>query len=318
MKIVVVGPGAMGCLFGGFLAKSGQDVTILDKNPDRANRIKKQGIEIEGVSGEHKIEINAISDTKGLADPDLIIISVKSYDTETAINSVKDIIGANTLILTLQNGIGNVETIAEVVGQEKIVAGITSQGATLLGDGHIRHAGKAETVIGHWQATGKKTKKWQIPRHRILEIAKILRQAGFETKLSDNINNLLWSKLIINVGINALTAVTHLKNGMLLEYETTRNLMRQAVLEATKVAKRKRFSLIYSDPIKKVESVAKATAGNISSMLQDILKKKRTEIDYINGAIAREGEDLNIPTPVNAVLTDLVKAIESSYTNQIN
>lgn len=315
MKIVVVGPGAMGCLFGGFLAKSGQDVTMLDRNPDRANRIKKQGIKIEGVSGEHKIDANVVSDAKGISSPDLIIICVKSYDTESAVNSVKDIIGDNTLVLTLQNGIGNVEIIAEAIGQEKVIGGTTSQGATLLGEGHIRHAGKADTVIGLWQS-GKKTKKWQIPRHRISDIAKIFRQAGFETKISDNINNLLWSKLIINVGINALTAITHLKNGVLLEYEPTRNLMRQAVLEAAKVAKRKRISLIYSDPIKKVESVAKATGGNISSMLQDVLKKKRTEIDYINGAISREGENLEIVTPVNLILTNLVKTIESSYPDQ--
>jgi len=319
MKIVVVGPGALGCLVGGFLSKSGEEVWFLDKHPERANKLNNDGIKIEGISGEYNIKVKATCDPKEIGVSDLVIICVKSYDTEQATKNAKALVSDNTLILTLQNGLGNVEVIGEIIGQEKVIGGTTSHGSTSLGDGHIRHAGKGETIIGRWYQppTRKGVRKWQIPRRRLEEVASALRKTNFETKISDNIKEIIWSKLIINVGINALTSITRLKNGAILEYEWTRNIMRQAVLEATKIAKRRRISLIYSDPVKKVESVCSSTADNLSSMLQDILRKKRTEIEYINGAIVSEGDNLEIPTPVNSILTDLVKAIESSCSKQV-
>lgn len=319
MKIAVVGPGALGCLIGGFLTKAGEDVWFLDKNPQRAKKLNDDGIKIGGISGEHNIKVKATCEPREVGVSDLVIICVKSYDTEQATKNAKPLVSDNTLVLTLQNGLGNIEVIGEIVGQEKVIGGVTSHGSTSLSDGHIRHAGKGETIIGRWyQPPARKgARKWQIPRRRLGEVASILKKANFETKVSDNIKEMIWSKLIINVGINALTAVTHLKNGNLLGYEWTKTVMRQAVLEATKIAKRRRISLIYSDPIKKVESVCSSTTDNLSSMLQDILRMKRTEIDYMNGAIVREGENLEISTPVNSVLTDLVKTIEASYDKQI-
>jgi 2-dehydropantoate 2-reductase len=144
-------------------------------------------------------------------------------------------------------------------------------------------------------------------------IREIFNRAGMETRISRDIKGLIWSKLIINDGINALTAITRLANGKLIEFEGTRKILREAVSEATKVAKRKRIKLIYDDPLAKVEAVCEATATNISSMLQDVLKKKRTEIDFINGVIVRQGQELGIATPVNSVLLNLVKTIEASY-----
>jgi 2-dehydropantoate 2-reductase len=123
----------------------------------------------------------------------------------------------------------------------------------------------------------------------------------------------LWSKLIINVGINALSALTRLHNGRLIEFEGTRRILRDAVTEAVKIAKRKRIKLIYEDPLAKVEAVCEATSGNVSSMLQDVLRRKRTEIDFINGVIVRLGQELGIPVPVNSLLVNLVKTIEDSY-----
>ncbi len=319
MKIVIVGPGATGCLFAGYLAKSGQDVWLLDKpGLKRTEKIADEGIKIEGISGNHKIKVNITSKLEDIKKPELVMICVKSYDTEAAIKHIKPVLGDTTYVLTLQNGLGNIETIAEVVGENNIIGGVTSHGVTLLGDGHVKHAGKGETVIGRWQPSGKKsTKQWKIPRRTLEDIADIFKDAGFPAKVSDKLRDIVWSKLIINVGINALTAVTRLNNGCLTEFESSRQILKQAVLEASKVARRKKISLDYSDPVKKTESVCTATAANISSMLQDILKKKKTEIDYINGAIVREGEDLGIPAPVNSILTDLVKTIESSYDKQV-
>ena len=308
----------MGCLFGGFLAKSGQEVWILDRHRQRAEKINKNGIIIEGISGSHKVKVNATTSAADIKNPDLAIICVKSYSTEAAVKHIKPALGESSYVLTLQNGVGNVESIGEIVGEGNVIGGVTSHGATLLGDGHVRHAGRGETVIGRWQSSGKKqSRQWKIPRRALQDIADTFKGAGFPTKVSDKIRDLVWSKLIINVGINALTAVTRLNNGRLTEYQGTRQVLKQAVLEASKVARRKKISLNYSDPVKKVEGVCFATAGNISSMLQDVLKRRKTEIDYINGAIVREGEDLGISTPVNSVLMDLVKTIEAGYDKQI-
>jgi len=144
-------------------------------------------------------------------------------------------------------------------------------------------------------------------------IRELFNKASLETRVSRDIKGLLWSKLIINAGINALTAITRLNNGRLVELEGTRKILREAVGEATRIAKRKRIKLIYDDPLAKVEAVAEATSANVSSMLQDVLKKKRTEIDFINGVIVRQAQELGIATPVNSLLVDLVKTIEASY-----
>ncbi len=307
MKILIIGPGAMGCLFAGFLSKT-QQVLLLDKNPARAKFINENGIRIEGISGEWQAKVNATADSSSIKEVDLILVCVKSYNTKEAISRAKSLIGDNTLVLTLQNGLGNIEVIGEVAGQERVIGGVSNQGATLLADGHIRHAGRGETVIG--RIDGK------IPV-QLREIREAFNKVGLETRISRDIKGLIWSKLIINVGINALTAVTKLNNGRLVEFEGTARVLRDAVTEAVKVAKKKRIKLIYDDPLAKVEAVCEATATNVSSMLQDVLKQKKTEIDFINGVVVRQGQSLGIPTPVNSVLVDLVKTIESSYNLQV-
>jgi len=138
-----------------------------------------------------------------------------------------------------------------------------------------------------------------------------------ETKMSRDIKSLIWSKLIINVGINALTAITRLPNGKLTQYEGTKRILRDAVTEAVRIVKRKRIKLTFDDPLAKVETVCESTANNYSSMLQDVLRKKRTEIDFINGVIVRLGQEMGINVPTNKLLLDLVKTIESSYTHAV-
>lgn len=305
MKIVVVGPGAIGCLLTAFLSKSKEEVWLLDKNKERANKIQQQAIFIEGVSGNWRAPVKATADVKEIGNADLIIICVKSYNTKEAIIQTKFLIGDNTRVLTLQNGVGNIGIISDVVGPEKVIGGVTNLGATLIDIGQLRHAGKGETVIG--RIDGKISQDVRL-------IREIFNKVGLETRISRDIKGLLWSKLIINVGINALTAITHLNNGRLIEFEGTRRILRDAVLEAIRIAKKKRIKLIYDDPLAKVEAVCEATAANVSSMLQDVLRKRRTEIDFINGVIVRQGQELGIPVPVNSTLVDLVKTIETSYT----
>lgn len=304
MKIVIVGPGAMGCLLAAFLSKSKEEIWILDYNQDRAAKITQSGITLEGISGQWHCSPKATTDIKDIGVANLVIICVKSYNTKEAIMQAKALVGENTSVLTLQNGIGNVEIIAEAVGPERVIGGVTNLGATLLDTAKARHAGKGETIIGRIDA------KTTVGMRSLREI---FNKSGLEMRISRDIKSLLWSKLIINIGINALTAITRLNNGKLTEFEGPRRIMREAVTEAIRIAKRKRIKLIYDDPLAKVEAVCEATSSNVSSMLQDVLRKKRTEIDFINGVVVRLGQELSIPVPVNAMLVDLVKTIESSY-----
>jgi len=295
-------------LLAGLLAKSGNEVWLLDKNQNRADNIKKNGIRIEGKT-DLQIKIDITTEVGKIGKADLIIIAVKSYDTIQAALSVRSIINSATYILTLQNGIGNVENIKNVLNNPNILGGVTSHGATLLGDGLLRHAGTGDTYIG--RLDGKSTTE-------VKTIAEIFNKSGIDTKISENIEGLLWSKLIINVGINALTAITRLNNGRLIEFEGTEGVLEKAVSEAILVAQKKNIKLIYNDPLERVKEVCRLTSANISSMLQDVLKKRKTEIEYINGAIVKEAEILGISVPVNEVLTNLVKTIESSYAKQLS
>ncbi len=308
MKIVIAGPGAIGSLFASFLSKSKQEIWILDRNKARAGKLNQRGIAIQGASGVWQAKVKVSADPKQIGKADLFLVCVKSYDTRKLIDYAQPVIGADCSIVTLQNGIGNVEIISEVFKGQNVFAGITNQGANLSEPGKLRHAGSGETVIG--SLDGKLTSQ-------LREIRQLFNEVGLSTRLSRDIKGTLWSKLIINVGINALTAITQMKNGKLLEFEGTRTIMRQAVSEAAKIAKRKRIKLQFDDALAKVEAVSSATADNISSMLTDVLNKKRTEIDFINGLIVRLGQTLGIPTPVNCLLVDLVKTIESSYDSRI-
>lgn len=304
MKIAVVGPGAIGCLFAAYLAKSKEEIWLLDNNKERSAKINERGISLEGASGSWQIKVKTTSNSQDIGKVDLILICVKSFHTKLAMEQIKPLLDQETKILTLQNGIGNVEIISELAGEERVIAGVTNEGATLIDVGKIRHAGRGETIIG---AIDGKTPV------QMRAIREIFNKVGFECKMSRDIKSLLWSKLIINVGINALSAVTRLPNGKLIEYEGTKRILRDAVSEAARIAKRKRIKLIFDDPLAKVEAVCEGTQDNLSSMLQDVLRKKHTEVEFINGVIVRLAQELGIEVPTNKFLLDLVKTIESSY-----
>ncbi len=309
MRIAIVGPGAMGCLFAYLLSRAkGNEIWLIDNHPERVKAILEQGLYIEGISGEHQLWPKISLGAGGVGEVDVVLICVKSGDTQKAAEDSRTLVGRTTSVVTLQNGLGNVEKIQQVLGDELVFGGTTAMGATVLSQNRIRHAGWGETVIGS-PGGGLGS--------RLERLIDLFRQAGLEVSSTSDLEGLLWSKLVINVGINALTAITRLHNGDLLQYEGARRVMREAVQEACRVARAKKVSLLYDDPIAKVESVCTATAGNISSMLQDVLRQKRTEVEQINGAIVQEAKKLSIPTPVNAVLWNLVTTIEQSYDKRI-
>lgn len=305
MKVAILGSGAMGSLFGGMLAEGGCDVTLIDIWKEHMDRVNASGLSIEGVSGDRVIpSLRGVTDPKEAGEADLVIVFVKATATRTAMEGARSLLGPDTVVLTLQNGLGNGEKLAEVIGGERILAGITGEGCTLLGPGRIRHAGQGDTVLG--ELSGKITE-------RLKKITLVLKESGFSAKISENVSGLIWTKLLANVGINALTALTGLRNGKLLDYPETEELLRLAVREAVAVAEKKGIRLEVEDPVEHCREIARRTAQNRSSMLQDVTARRQTEIDVINGAIAEEGAKLGIPAPVNRVLTNLVKVRQKTY-----
>ncbi len=301
MRIAVIGAGAMGSVFGGLLAEGGHEVWLVDVWAEHVRAIEERGLSIEGEGRTRTVRVRATTSARDVGTADLMLVFVKSYHTRAAVKSTLPIVGEDTLVLTLQNGLGNAETIAELVGPERVVAGVTAHGATMLGPGRVRHAGVGDTHVG--ELSGEIT-----PGLR--ELALTLSAAGIATEASADVLSLLWSKIIINVGINPLTAITGLRNGQLLDYPATEELMELAVQEAVAVAAAKGIRLMYDDPVKRVKEVARATGQNRSSMLQDLERGRPTEIDAINGAVVRAGEELGVSVPTNRVLTLLVKALE--------
>ena len=298
VRLLIVGAGAIGCLFAARLKRAGFQITLLEKVQETVDRINADGIAVEGVSGQYSVIVPAYSG-RAPHEPDLVILCVKSYDTREASETIRPWLQPDAPVLTLQNGVGNIEILQKVFGRERVLGGVTAEGATVVAPGKIRHAGQGETIVGGGKAAG--------------EVVSVLEKAGFNIRAVDDIHPFIWGKLMINAGINALAAITRLKNGRLPNLKGTRSIMEEAVSEAVTIIKAKNIGIPYLDPIGRVMEVCEATAGNTASMLQDVLNKKRTEIDSINGAIVREGAALGIPTPVNSTLTSLVQAIEEAY-----
>ncbi len=304
MKITIIGSGAMGSLFGALLTESGENVLLLDIWQEHIDAINNKGLGVEVEGATRFVKIRAEYNIDPTNKSDLIIIFVKSTQTSKAAEIAKKLMGDNTLVLTLQNGMGNADTIAEIIDPDKVVAGTTAHGATMIGPGLVRHAGKGPTIIGMW--SGKSNTALE-------NIVNMFNKAGIATEAVNDIKPIVWKKLIINVGINAITALTGIKNGEILDLEETRNLVIQAVNEAVSIAELQGINLPKNMP-EQVFKVAEATKANRSSMGQDIDNKRQTEIDAINGAIVKLAEASgNIEVPVNKTLTALIKTYQAHY-----
>ena len=305
MKIATVGAGAMGSLFGAILTEAGNTVWLLDVWADHVKAVNKHGLTIEQGGETRTLTIEATTDPAKIGHVDLVLVFVKSTQTAAAADSVRMLAGAEGIVMTLQNGMGNAEILAEWVDAERVVAGTTSHGATMLGPGRIRHAGVGATTIGSWAAT-------KLGRQRANEVSDFLTGNGIESESVADVRSVLWNKLLINIGINAITALTAIKNGQLLDLAATRNLSRMAVEEAIQIAGRMNIA-VRDDAVDHVYTVAEATAANRSSMGQDVDGKRQTEIGTINGYIVREARRLGVPVPVNETLAALVETLQYHY-----
>jgi 2-dehydropantoate 2-reductase len=309
MHVLLVGPGALGCLLASVLYRGteGTDtrLSLLDHNPDRAEFLNRRGILYDLHDEQRCIPLAVTADPLTLGPVDVLILCVKSYDIPTSLTACQHLLQEGTLLLFMQNGIAHLDS-GLPTGAAAIAFGTTTEGATLLARGHVRHAGSGATHLGFLARPGDRSVM-------LLErTAGIFRRGGLLTTVTDDIMNRLWAKLFINVGINALTATLGCANGDLLTIPGVIPRMQAAVAEAVEIA-RARGIHIEENPFAATVRVCEKTARNISSMLQDVRQQRRTEIDAINGAVLKGGQALGIATPENALLVRQVKEIEAGY-----
>jgi 2-dehydropantoate 2-reductase len=311
MKIAIIGPGALGTLLAASLAiKSNPnnplDLWLLDHKPERAQLLNKQGLILEKGDQQLKCEIQATTDPNEIGPTDIIFLCVKYQDVTAGLQLAAKLSHSESLLVTMQNGIGHLEMLKAGKGSPAVVLGVTALGANLVSAGHVRHAGSGLTRIGFLKSASFA---------RSLHLAKVcnlLNDCGMETAIVDEILDYIWAKLLINVGINALTAIHRCPNGQLLDSDDTRSMLTAAVQEGETVARAMQINLP-GDPLAMTIDVCKKTAQNLSSMLQDIKNNRPTEIDSINGEIVAAGTKLGIPVPVNEELVRKIKEIEKAY-----
>lgn len=295
-NILIVGTGALATLFAVRLSQAGYRITMLGTWKDGIEALNRNGARLIDANGnEHQFEVSATDDPREYVRAKHALVLVKAWQTERAAGQLKDCLAENGLAVTLQNGIGNYETLTRNLGLNRVALGTTTTGSTLLGPGLVRAGG--EGVIS-------------IERHPALDpIEEALRSAKFNVQVVDDAQSLVWGKLVINAAINPLTALLRVTNGELLERPSAREIMGALACEAAQVAKAENVDLPFADPVAAAEDVARKTASNRSSMLQDVLRSAPTEIDAICGAIANIAQKHGINTPANWVCWNLIKAI---------
>jgi 2-dehydropantoate 2-reductase len=300
-SILIAGTGAMACLFAARLSAAGFQVGMLGEWSAGLDALQRRGVILAGSSSaggaaETRHAMRASSDPKDFAGARLALVLVKSYQTQRTAQMLKACLHKQGLALTLQNGLGNREILSETLGAGRVALGVTTAGATLLEPGRVRSGGEGVTTLGD--------------HARLAPLVKALSCSGFSVEQDPDPDALLWGKLVINAAINPLTALLNVPNGELLRRSTARLLMASLAREAAAVAIAQGLRLRYPDAVAQAEQVAERTASNRSSMLQDISRGRRTEIDAICGAIARAGEQAGQPAPLNQAMYLLVKAME--------
>lgn len=297
--VVIIGTGAMGCLFGARLAPLVR-VTMLGTWAEGVRALQQNGIHFWEGEAETIVPVCALDCPAGV-QADVVLVLVKGYQTGRAAQWATQILRPEGIALTLQNGLGNLEQLAAAVGPARAAMGISMQGATLLGPGHVRHGGNGPTTLATTPAV----------EARLQRVAALLGQAGFETYLTDDTRALVWGKLVVNTAINALTAILRVPNGALAEQPDVRAVMAAAAQETAQVAQALGIVLPYPDPAARAIQVAHMTAANRSSMLQDVLRGTPTEIEAINGAVVKIAHELGLAVPVNETLLRLVRGVEA-------
>jgi 2-dehydropantoate 2-reductase len=294
MKVAVVGAGAVGCYYGGMLARAGHDVTLIGR-PRHVEAIERQGLRLETQTFDERIRVSASSEGSAVRSAQLVLLCVKSTDTESAAAAIKPHLAPDALVLSLQNGVENADRLRAILPQD-VLAAVVYIGTEMAGPGHVKHHGRGELIIERSRASD--------------ELAQALIAAGVPTDISDNVRGALWAKLILNCAYNALSAITQLPYGRLVKGAGITAVMRDVVDECLAVAKADDVT-IPGDVDAAIRKIAETVPGQYSSTAQDLARGKPSEIDHLNGVIVRRGEALGVATPVNRLLHAIVKLLES-------
>jgi len=296
MNILIVGTGALATLFAARLTQAGQNITMLGTWKEGLDALRQKGVRLVDTDGnEQQFKVHATDDPRECVGAKHAIVLVKAWQTERAAPQLAECLADDGLALTLQNGLGNYEMLTQSLGLKRVALGSTTTGATLLGAGFVRAGGEGLISIGRNQAFG--------------QIEAALQSAKFNVQVVDDPQAVIWGKLVINAAINPLTALLKVTNGELLERPSARALLGALANEAANVAKAENIKLPFDDPVAAVEAVARKTAANHSSMLQDVLRGAPTEIDAICGAIVKVAEKHHMEAPMNWMCWQLVKAL---------
>jgi len=300
MNIVVFGAGAIGSLFGGLLAKN--NTVVLVGRHSHVQRIQQKGLRIKGKT-QMLIQVSSIENPQDLSiTPEVVLLTVKSYDTEAACHHLRHLVGDDTMVVSLQNGLDNIEKIKQVMGQKHLIAGVTTQGVLFEEPGVITHTGIGTTQLGELDGA---------PSERLQNLIYVFNKAGLHTQMSTDITGEIWRKAIINSSINPLTAFFGCQNGYLLENPVLEKTVEAICTESSIIAAHEGIPVSPEEMIPRTKEVIQETALNSSSMLQSIQQGKRTEIDSINGALMRKGLGRNIDVSLNRILVELLTSFNS-------
>ncbi len=302
MKIGVLGAGSLGSAIGGAFAKAGHEVHLVGRAP-HMNAIKEHGLTMVTADGEHVVDLHAHTDAAEVGVVDLVLVLCKAFDTEQVISQSKGLIGQDTMVLSLQNGLGGEEVLRNMVGAQHVIGGKTYIGGMLLEPGRVQATiPLKDTIIGELDGTLSK---------RVQALGQAFEEAGMHCLVSDNIMGVIWDKLLINVATGAVCGITHLPYGDMYQEERLVETALAAVQEAIDVAHAAGVTLTYEDPHDSLELARKGIAADFKpSILQSLEKHRPTEVDVINGAVVAQGAKYGISTPVNKTLVACVKGIE--------
>jgi len=311
LKIAILGAGALGCAIGATLTEGGHETWLIDRSAAHVEAMRSHGLRVDDARGSRLVEVRASTNPSEVGPAELVIVLVKSFQTDAAIRGALALVGPETLVLSLQNGLGHEDILADAVGRERVLAGKTYVGGVLRGTAHIESGvvGK-HTIIG--ELDGRVT-------DRVCRVADAFNGAGLATQVSDNIVGTMWDKLLVNVATGALTGITSLTYGQLYEEPLLKATSLAAVAEAIAVAQAAGVRLSMTDPEQAWTLAAQGLpAAFKTSMLQSLEKGSATEIDFINGSVVRWGARHSVPTPVNATLVACIKGIERAMADRQN
>jgi 2-dehydropantoate 2-reductase len=304
MKIAIVGTGAMGSVYAGLLASAGHEVWAIDAWKEHVEAMRQKGLRLEGISGDRTVRVNATTDAKDAGPCDLVILATKAMQVSSAATAIKKhLLGKDTAVLSIQNGLGGPDSAAEVLGRERVMVGVVGGfGASMRGPGHAHHNGMELVRLGEFG--GPIT-----PRLKSVEA--VWAGAGFKVKVFDDIDQLVWEKLICNCAYSGPCALADATIAEVMADPDLAKVSAACATEGFAVAKKKGIQLGFDDPVKYVRDFGSKIPNARPSVLLDLMLKKRSEIDVINGSIPRVGAQAGVAAPVNETVTALVHAKET-------